>query len=137
MNYLLYIGYQKFQNNQYLDRYIPSSSTCSTKELYITMTNIVHAVKGGLLSYCVKVYSRGNINQKHRIDGVMVSVLASSAVDHGFEPRSGQTKNYEIGICCFSAKHAALRRKSKDWLDLNQNNVSEWNGISTRGLLFQ
>jgi len=28
----------------------------------------------------------------------------------------GQTKNYQIDICCFSAKHAALRRKSKDWL---------------------
>jgi hypothetical protein len=42
--------------------------------------------------------------------GVMVSVLASSAVDHGFEPRSGQTKDYKIGICCFSAKHAALTR---------------------------
>jgi hypothetical protein len=46
---------------------------------------------------------------------VMVSVLDSSAVDRGFEPRSGQTKDYEIGICCFSAKHAALRRKSKYW----------------------
>ena len=44
----------------------------------------------------------------------MVSVLASSAVDRGFEPRSGQTKDYEIDICCFYAKHAALRRKSKD-----------------------
>jgi hypothetical protein len=43
----------------------------------------------------------------------MVSVLTSSAVDRGFEPRSGQTKDYEIGICCFSAKHAALRRKSR------------------------
>ena len=86
---------------------------------------------------CDKVYSRGNINQKHRIGGVMVSVLASSAVDRGFEPRSGQTKDYQIGICCFSAKHASLRRKSKDWLDRNQNNVSEWSDISTRGLLFQ
>ena len=26
---------------------------------------------------------------------------------------SGQTKAYEIGICCFSAKHAALRRKKE------------------------
>jgi hypothetical protein len=42
------------------------------------MTNILHAVKGGLLSYRDKVYSRGNINQKHRIGGVMVNVLASS-----------------------------------------------------------
>jgi len=23
-------------------------------------------------------------------------------------------KNYEIGICCFSAKYTELRRKSKD-----------------------
>jgi hypothetical protein len=27
-----------------------------------------------------------------------------------------QTKDYKIGICCFSVKHSALRRKSKDWL---------------------
>jgi hypothetical protein len=74
----------KFQKNQYLNRYIPGSSTCSTKELSITMTKILHANKGGLLSYCDKVYSRGNINQKNRIGGVMVSVLASSVVDHGF-----------------------------------------------------
>ena len=127
----------KFQKKQYLDRYVPGSSTCSTQELSITMTNILHAVKGGLLSHCDKLYSRGNINQKYHICGVMVSVLASSAADRGFEPRSGQTKDYAFGICCFSAKHAALRRKSKDWLARNQNNVSEWNDISTRGLLFQ
>jgi hypothetical protein len=67
----------------------------------------------------------------------MVSMFASSTVDRGFEPRSGQTKAYKIGICCFSAKHAALRRKSKDWLARNHNNVSEWRDMSTRGLLFQ
>ena len=50
------------------------------------------------------------------IGGVMASVLATSAVGHGFEPLSGQTKWYEIGICCFSAKHAALRRKIIYWL---------------------
>ena len=54
----------------------------------------------------------------------MGSVLASSAVDRGFEIRSGQTKDYKIGICCFSAKHAALRRKRKDWLARIQNNSS-------------
>ena len=67
----------------------------------------------------------------------MVSVLASSAVDRGFEPRLGQTKHYKISISCFSTKHAALRRKSKDWLARNQNNVSEWSDMSTRGLLLQ
>jgi hypothetical protein len=35
----------------------------------------------------------------NRIGGVMVSVLASSTVDRGFEPRSGQNKDYKIGIC--------------------------------------
>jgi hypothetical protein len=67
----------------------------------------------------------------------MVSMLASSVVDRGFEPQSGQTKDFKVGICCFSAKNAALRRKSKDWLALNQNNVSEWSDMSTRGLLLQ
>jgi hypothetical protein len=34
----------------------------------------------------------------------MVRVLDSSAINRGFELRSGQTKEYKIGICCFSAK---------------------------------
>ena len=71
------------------------------------------------------------------IGGVMVSVLASSAIDREFEPQSGQTKDYEIGICCFSAKHAALMSKSKDWLTQIQDNVSEWSDMSTREQLFQ
>ena len=73
----------------------------------------------------------------NHIGGVMVSVLVSSAVDRGFEPRLGQTKYYKIRICCFSAKHASLRRKSKDWLARNKNNVSEWSDMSTQRLLFQ
>jgi len=36
-----------------------------------------------------------------QLHGVMVSMLASSVVDHGLEFQSGQTKDYEIGICCF------------------------------------
>ena len=67
----------------------------------------------------------------------MISMLASSAVDREFEHRSDQSKDYKIGICCLSAKHAAFRRKSKDWLARNQNNVSELTDMSTRGLLFQ
>jgi hypothetical protein len=63
----------------------------------------------------------------------MVGMLASS----GFEPRSDQTKDYKIGICCFSTKHADLRSKSKDWLAQKQNNVFEWSDMSTSGLLFQ
>jgi hypothetical protein len=67
----------------------------------------------------------------------MISVLASSAVDCEFESRSGQIKDYEIGICCFSAKHAVLRSKIKDWLARNENNVSKWNDMSIRALLLQ
>ena len=78
-----------------------------------------------------------NLDFKDRIGGVMVSVLASSVVDNGFEPWSSQTKDYKIGICCFSAKHAALRRKSKDWLARNQDNVSERGDMSICGLLIQ
>jgi hypothetical protein len=70
------------------------------------------------------------------LDGVMVNMLTLSAVDRGFEPRSGQTKDYEIGIGCFSTKNAALRRKSKEY-SRNQDNVSEWSYMSTCGLLFQ
>ena len=54
------------------------------------------------------------LDAKDHIGGVMVSLIASSVVDRGFESRSDQNKDYEIGICCFSAKHAALWRKSKD-----------------------
>jgi hypothetical protein len=76
---------------------------------------------------------------KDHIGGVMVSVFVSSAVVHGFEPRSGQIKDYKIGICCFSTKKAALRSKSKDWFARNQDNVSELSNMytCTCRLLFQ
>jgi hypothetical protein len=67
----------------------------------------------------------------------MVSGPASNAVGRELESRSGQTKDYKIGIYCISTKHAALRSKSKDRLARNQNNVSEWGYMSIRGLLFQ
>jgi len=72
----------------------------------------------------------------NRVGGVMGNVLTSSAIDCGFEPRSGQSKGYAIGICCFSTKHLALRRKSRDWLARNQDNVSDWSNMSTHSLFF-
>ena len=68
------------------------------------------------------------------IYGEMVSLLASSVVDRGLE--SDQVKDYEIGICCFSANHADLRRKCKDWLAWNQDNVSECGDMCIHRLLF-
>ena len=43
----------------------------------------------------------------NRIGDVVVSMLTSSTVDRGFEPRPGQTKDYKLGMCCFSAKHTS------------------------------
>jgi hypothetical protein len=55
----------------------------------------------------------------------------------------GETKDYNIGICCFFVK--ALKSKSKDWLlwkqdnwlSWNQDNVSEWSDMSACELLLQ
>ena len=43
--------------------------------------------------------------------------------------------NYEIGMYCFFAKHAALRMNSKGWLVRNQYNVSDWDNMSILGLV--
>jgi hypothetical protein len=40
----------------------------------------------------------------NRIGGIMVSMHASYAEDRRFDSRPGQTKDYKIGICCFSKK---------------------------------
>ena len=73
----------------------------------------------------------------NRIDDAMVSMLVSSTVVPAFEPRSDQTKDYNIGICCISAKHTALRRKSTYWLARIQDNLSKWGDMSIPELLFQ
>ena len=49
----------------------------------------------------------------NHISGAMVSVFTSNAGDREFKRRSGLTKDYTIGICCFSAKPVALKRKNK------------------------
>ena len=49
----------------------------------------------------------------------MVSLLASFAVDRGFEHRSGKTKDYKIGNCWFFPKHTTLGIRAKtDWLGI-------------------
>ena len=52
----------KLHKNPYKQRYIAGSSSCSTKELSITLTKILSAVKEGLQKYCDTVYSRSGIN---------------------------------------------------------------------------
>ena len=65
----------------------------------------------------------------------MVSVLAWSTVDRGFEAQSDQTKDYKIGMFCFSSKHAALRSKVNDYWAPDQDNMSEWSDMSARELV--
>ena len=50
----------------------------------------------------------------------MVTVPVGSVVYHGLEHRLNQTKDYKIGICCFSPKHAALQgvRAKTGWLGI-------------------
>ena len=65
-----------------------------------------------------------SINPRYRVLFSFSSyTTASSAVDRGFETRSGQTKKYIICICCFSAMYATLRSKSKDRLYRIQHNT--------------
>jgi len=47
---------------------------------------------------------------------------------------SGEIKVYAIGICCLFTYHVALINNR---LAQNQNNGSEWRGMSIRGLSFQ
>jgi hypothetical protein len=59
----------------------------------------------------------------NHIGEVMVSIFALSVIDCEIELQSYQIKDFKIGICCFSTKQVVLRRKSKDWLAQNQDNV--------------
>ena len=122
-----------------LENCIKSQTTVTLNWQSAAVSGQFKTLLSGITCYLffITISSYFTINVVNRIGDVMVSVLASSVVDPGFEPRSGHTKDYKIGVCCFSAKHAALRRKSKDWSARNQNNVSEWRDMSTRELLFQ
>ena len=62
-------------------------------------------------------------NGDHWIGGVMVSVLTSSEsyIRVWIEPK---TAKFLVASSPLSTKHTASRSKSKDWLALNQDNVS-------------
>jgi hypothetical protein len=99
------------------------STTTNVIVFDFTRPGIEHTIYGTGGEHLVYSFDNNNIESpsvtpaaspiSNHIGGVMVSVLASSAVDRGFDPRSGQTKDYKIGNCCFSAKHARIRRKSR------------------------
>ena len=94
-------------------------------------------IKGYETSWIHQCQSTGLHNSRTYLCDCNNVFFCIFAVDRWFEFRSGQTKVYNIVICCFPGKHAALRRKSKYWLARNQDNVSEWGDITIRGLLFE
>ena len=79
---------------------IDSYKTCTILNRYLSESNwkvliwVIHIIRN-ILPLC-------------RIVDVMVCALASSGRSW-FKPRSNQPKDYEIGICCFPVKHAAVR----------------------------
>jgi hypothetical protein len=46
------------------------------------------------MNMCLGLVDAASYNT-NRIGGVMVGVFASSAIDRGFQPRSGHTKDYK------------------------------------------
>ena len=97
----------------------------NTESDFVNICIFLKCIKTNLLRY---VYLKKESIDTVRfyvncISGLMVRMLASSVVDRGFKSQMVQTKDYKIVICCFSAKHTALRRKSKD-------NGSEWGNMS-------
>ena len=52
-----------------------------------------------------QLYFNSVILVRDYIGGVTVNLLATSAVDRGFEPWSGHIKDNKLGICCFSLQH--------------------------------
>jgi hypothetical protein len=121
--------HSKYQEEYWLSVYISAAPAC---HVYISQF-LRYSRTGEWYQYFLDGWL---LLTRNRVGGVMVRMLASSAVCHGFELRSGQTKNYKISICCFSAKHAALRSSMASllaWLLLGvQRQVSKFSAISWR-----
>jgi hypothetical protein len=64
------------------------------------------------------------------IGDIMVSVFPRECGRSvSLSPVEFKLKTIELGVCCSSGKHTSKRK--------DQNNVSEWSGVSTHELLFQ
>ena len=65
-----------------------------------------HDITEILLKVALNTITLTLIKTWNHIGGVMVSLLPSSAVVHGFKPWSGQTKDYIIAVCCIKTLRA-------------------------------
>ena len=62
-----------------------------------TKTDLTAVLRCMLISLMI-LFNRSCQSEANSIGGVIASVLASSVVDRGFEPLSGEIKQYKIGI---------------------------------------
>jgi hypothetical protein len=77
-----------YANNNKKEEVPRKSNHCTQKRQWIVALEIQ-------VLFCVLTrYTINQYNTINGIGGVMVRVLVSSAVDRGFESRSGQTKDY-------------------------------------------
>ena len=84
--------------NPYKERYTVG---VSTKELFINMDNIFSAVKGGLESYCNKVYSHISFNQ-------MWTMKYCKDILESFNSRYSSRKLYLLKIDFYSLQTIPL-----------------------------
>ena len=91
----------KLHKTPYKQRYIAGSSSCSTKELSMTLTKILSAVKEKLQVYCDTVYSRSGINQ-------MWILKNSKDLLNNFKDRSSFSKITSLKTFDFSTLYTTI-----------------------------
>ena len=101
-------NYQSDKNNNFslkASTYIIMSITAlpiKLTEILVIMS--VSIFKTAVILYLLSHYMKQFIKYPSitcYFSGVMVNMLASSEEDCGFDPVTGHTKDYEIGIYCF------------------------------------
>lgn len=61
----------------------------------------------------------------------MVSVVGSSMINHGFDTRHCNTKEYIIDFCCLYAIHTIFTSKNNEWLSPSHDTSrSLWTVVS-------